>query len=40
MKIHRKLLKTKFDLIVINTRFYPHSVYGTILAKNKRPDVS
>lgn len=36
MKIHRKLLKTKFDLIVINTRFYPHSVYGTILAKKQK----
>ncbi|RHU41233.1 glycosyltransferase family 1 protein [Blautia sp. TF11-31AT] len=35
-KIHRHLLKTKFDLILINTRFYPHSVYGTILARKQK----
>lgn len=32
-KIHQQLLSRKFDLILVNTRFYLHSVYGAILAK-------
>lgn len=35
-KIHKRLLTEEFDLIMINTRFYPHSVYGTILSKMKK----
>lgn len=35
-QIHKRLLKENFDLIMINTRFYPHSVYGTILAKKMK----
>lgn len=32
-KIHRVLKKIKFDLVIVNTRFYIHSLYGMILAK-------
>lgn len=35
-KIHRRLMKHRFDLVMINTRFYPHSLYGTILAKKQK----
>ena len=34
-KIDRVLLRKKFDLVIVNTRFYPHSVYGALLAKKK-----
>lgn len=32
VKIHKRLKKKHFDLIYINTRFYPLSLYGTIFA--------
>lgn len=35
-KFDKKLKNEKFDLILINTRFYPHSVYGTFLAKRQK----
>lgn len=35
-KIHRILLRKKFDMVIVNTRFYPHSVYGAFLAKKKK----
>lgn len=31
-----RLKKEKFDLVIINTRFYLHSVYGALLAKKNR----
>lgn len=34
-KIHKRLLKTHFDMFIVNTRFYPHSLYAMILAKRK-----
>lgn len=34
-KIHRKLMGVKFDLVIIQTRFYPHSLYGALLAKKQ-----
>jgi len=34
-KIHRILRQKKFDMVVVNTRFYIHSVYGQWFAKNK-----
>lgn len=33
--IHKKLRKTHFDMVIVNTRFYLHSLYGMILAKMK-----
>ena len=35
-KIHRRLKREKFDMFLVNTRFYPHSLYGMILAKSKK----
>lgn len=35
-KIHRILKKKTFDLVIVNTRFYPHSVYGALFAKKKQ----
>lgn len=35
-KIHRIISKKHFDLFIINTRFYPHSLYGMLLAKWKK----
>lgn len=32
-KINRTLKKQEFDMVIVNTRFYPHSLYGMILAK-------
>ena len=32
-KINRILKKKKFDMVVVNTRFYLHSLYGMIFAK-------
>ena len=34
-KIHRFLKKQKYDLVVINARFYIHSIYAAIYAKKK-----
>lgn len=34
-KIHRRLMKVNFDLIIVQTRFYPHSLYGTWFAKQQ-----
>ncbi len=35
-KIHRNLLNQKFDMVIVNTRFYPHSLYAMMLAKHKK----
>ena len=35
-KIHRNLINQKFDMVIVNTRFYPHSLYAMILAKRKK----
>lgn len=35
-KINKILKKKKFDMVIVNTRFYPHSLYGMILAKKIR----
>lgn len=32
-RLHKKLKKYKFDLVLVNTRFYLHSVYGAAFAK-------
>ena len=32
-KINRILKKKKFDMVIVNTRFYPHSLYGMMFAK-------
>ena len=32
-KINRALKKKKFDMVIVNTRFYPHSLYGMMFAK-------
>ena len=32
-KINRTLKKKKFDMVIVNTRFYPHSLYGMMFAK-------
>ncbi len=34
-KMHRKLMSIPFDLVIIQARFYPHSLYGAWLAKKK-----
>ena len=34
-RIHRVLLQKDFDLVIVNTRFYLHSLYGMIFAKVK-----
>lgn len=35
-KIHRMLKNHRFDMVIVNTRFYPHSLYGMMLAKQKK----
>lgn len=35
-RIHKILLEQQFDMVIINTRFYLHSLYGMMLAKYKR----
>lgn len=35
-KVHKRLMRENFDLVLINTRFYLHSVYGTIFAKKQK----
>lgn len=32
-EINRTLKKKKFDMVIVNTRFYPHSLYGMMFAK-------
>ena len=34
-KMHRIISKKSYDLIVVNTRFYIHSIYGAIFAKKR-----
>lgn len=34
-KLNKQLKKEKFDLVLVNTRFYPHSLYGAVFAKRK-----
>lgn len=33
IKIEKKISKEHFDLVIINTRFYPHTVYGAWFAR-------
>ena len=35
-RIHRTIFRQNFDMVIVNTRFYPHSLYGMIFAKLKR----
>lgn len=35
-KVHKILYKQQFDMVIVNTRFYPHSLYGMIFAKIKK----
>lgn len=35
-RIHKKLMEQTFDLVLINTRFYLHSVYGAWFAKKQK----
>lgn len=35
-RIHRQLLNQDLDMVIVNTRFYPHSLYAMILAKRKK----
>lgn len=35
-KIQKNLSKRKFDLVIVNTRFYPHSLYGQRFAKKNK----
>lgn len=35
-KIHKQLLKQRFDMVIVNTRFYPHSLYAMIFARRKK----
>ena len=32
-KIHRQLKHQRFDKVIVNTRFYPHSLYGVLFGK-------
>lgn len=34
-KIHRKISKQSYDMIIINARFYIHSLYGAVFGKKK-----
>lgn len=34
-KIHRKISKQSYNMIIINTRFYIHSLYGAVFGKKK-----
>ena len=38
-KIHRQLMKYKFDLVIIQTRFYLHSLYGSYVGKKSKAQV-
>lgn len=35
-KLRRKLMRIVFDLVIVNTRFYPHSVDGLLLARKQK----
>ena len=35
-KIHHALKRKKIDMVIVNTRFYLHSLYGIIFAKRKK----
>lgn len=35
-KIHRILFQKQYDMVIVNTRFYPHSLYGMIFSKIKK----
>lgn len=35
-KIHHVLKRKKIDMVIVNTRFYLHSLYGMIFAKRKK----
>ncbi len=34
-RLHKKLMAKEFDLVMVNTRFYIHSVYGAFFARRK-----
>ena len=35
-RIHRKLKSKKTDMVIVNTRFYLHSLYGMLFARQKK----
>lgn len=35
-KTDRILMRQHFDMVIVNTRFYPHSVYGACLARRQK----
>lgn len=35
-KTHKFLMGQHFDMVIVNTRFYPHSLYAMMLAKRKK----
>jgi len=35
-RIHRKLKSKKIDMVIVNTRFYLHSLYGMLFARQKK----
>jgi glycosyltransferase involved in cell wall biosynthesis len=38
-ELQKKLQKNKYDLVIVNTRFYVHSIYGQWLAKKMKSKV-
>lgn len=36
LELHRYLCSQEYDMIVINARFYLHSIYGALIARRKR----
>lgn len=34
--IHKRLKKEQFDMVIVNTRFYIHSLYGMLFARKKK----
>ena len=35
-RIHHRLMRSHFDLVLVNTRFYLHSVYGAVFARKQK----
>jgi len=36
IRLHQKLMQVSFDLVIVNTRFYLHSVYGIYFARKQK----
>lgn len=36
LKVNKELKKRNYDMVIVNTRFYLHSIYGAIYAKKKK----